>query len=85
MFFPLSDWLFLLPPLKLLFHLARRFQIDDIAFELFAINCGIERGIRQKKIPQEKLLSRKYNKPIVSRESPINQNAFVFPKCDIVY
>ena len=28
--------------------------IDDIAFELFAMYCGIGRGIRQKKIPQEK-------------------------------
>ena len=28
--------------------------IDDIAFELFAMDCGIGRGIRQKKIPQEK-------------------------------
>ena len=28
--------------------------IDDIAFELFAIHCGIGREIRQKKIPQEK-------------------------------
>ena len=29
-------------------------QIDDIAFELFAMHCGIGWGIRQKKIPQEK-------------------------------
>ena len=28
--------------------------IDDIAFELLAVHCGIGRGIRQKKIPQEK-------------------------------
>ena len=28
--------------------------IDDIAFELFAMPCGIGRGIRQKKIPHEK-------------------------------
>ena len=28
--------------------------IDDIAFELFAMHCGIGRGIRQKKIPKEK-------------------------------
>ena len=32
------------------------FLIDDIdiAFELFAMHCGFGRGIRQKKIPQEK-------------------------------
>ena len=29
-------------------------EIDDVAFELFAIHCGIGRGIRQKKIQQEK-------------------------------
>ena len=29
-------------------------QIYDIAFELFAMHCGIGRGIRQKKIPREK-------------------------------
>ena len=28
--------------------------IDDIAFELLAVHCGIGRGIRKKKIPQEK-------------------------------
>ena len=49
--------------------------IDDIAFELFAMHCGIRRGVRQKKIPQEKWLCRKYNKPIVSLESPHQ------PKC----
>ena len=43
--------------------------IGDIAFELFAMHCGIGRGIRQKKIPQEKWLCPKYNKPIVSLES----------------
>ena len=56
MFFPLSDWLFLLPPLKLLFHLARRFQIDDIAFELFAINCGIERDKKTKENSTGKII-----------------------------
>ena len=30
------------------------FRIDDIAFDLFAMHCGIGWGIRQKKIPQEK-------------------------------
>ena len=29
---------------------------DDIAFELFVMHCGIGRVLRQKKIPQEKLL-----------------------------
>ena len=29
-------------------------KIDDIAFEPFAMHCGIGWGIRQKKIPQEK-------------------------------
>ena len=28
--------------------------IHDIAFELFAMHCGIGIGKRQKKIPQEK-------------------------------
>ena len=32
----------------------RNLPIDDIAFELFAMHCSIGRGIRQKKIPQEK-------------------------------
>ena len=32
-------------------------KIDDIAFELFAMHCGLGRGIRQKRMAQEKLLS----------------------------
>ena len=61
-------------------------EIDDITFELFAMHCGIGRGIRQKKISQEKLSYRKYNKLIVSLESP-NQPECIcfFLKCDIVY
>ena len=34
--------------------------VDDITFEIFAMHRGIGRGIRQKKIPQEKLSCRKY-------------------------
>ena len=34
------------------------------------MHCGIGRGIRQKEIPQEKLLCRTYNKLIVSIEGP---------------
>ena len=51
-------------------HYTCQAVIDYIAFELFAIQCGIGRGIRQKKIPQEKWWCRKHNKPIVSPESP---------------
>ena len=35
-------------------YIFKTISIDDFAFELFAKDCGIGRGIRQKKIPQEK-------------------------------
>ena len=54
------------------------YRIDDIAFELFAMHYGIGRGIRQKKIPQEKWLCRKYNKPMVSPESPLRPECICF-------
>ena len=52
--------------------------IDDIPFELFTMHCGIGLGIRQKKIPQEKLLYRKYNKLIISLESPHRPECICF-------
>ena len=52
--------------------------IDDIAFELFAMHCGIGKGIRQKKIPQEKWSCRKYNKLIVSLEGPHRPECICF-------
>ena len=48
------------------------------AFELFAMHCGIGWEIRQKKIPQEKWLCRKYNKLIVSLESPHRPECICF-------
>ena len=38
------------------FHMKKKITITihDIAFELFAMHCGIGIGKRQKKIPQEK-------------------------------
>ena len=35
-------------------NIQQRLKIDDIAFELFAMHSGIGRGIRQRKISQEK-------------------------------
>ena len=57
----------------LCFFLIKRFnalkweRIADIAFELFEMHCGIGRGIRENKIPQEKLVM--LNKQITSLES----------------
>ena len=52
--------------------------IDDIAFELFAMHCGIGRGKRPKKIPQKRWLCRKHSKLIVSLESPYQPECICF-------
>ena len=45
-------------------------SIDDIAFELFAMYCGIGRGIKQRKSHRKNDYVVIYNKLIVSLESP---------------
>ena len=60
--------------------------IDNIAFKLFVTHFGIGRGIRQKRIPQKKWLCHKYNKLIVSLESPYRPEMHLFfLKCNVVY
>ena len=54
-------------------------KIDDIAFEFLVLHCFIGRGIRQEKIPQEKLLCRKFNVNLNHLSllgAPTNKNAF---------
>ena len=54
------------------------YRIDDIAFELFAMHCGIGRGIRQKKIPQKNDHVVNITNWLSLLRAPTDQNAFVF-------
>ena len=51
--------------------------IDDIAFELFAMHCGIEREYKKRNVVN-------LANQLSQLRAPTNQNAFDFP-CDIVY